>query len=241
MPNRRGEQITDTDFTGARFHGVDLTGVTISDAWVHGVTISGEVTGLVVNGVEVADHVEAELDRRHPVRVLLRSEDPDDLRAAWSAIEDRAAETVATARALPPELLDERVGGEWSFIQTLRHLVMATERWIVMPVLGSTEPHHPWGWPNDPHEEEHHDLFDLDALPSLDEVLAVRRDRMDRVAVLLAGIDAEGLAREIPHPYGDGTLPTLHCIHVVMREEWWHDRYATRDLATLMSSVRPPA
>ena len=34
--------------------------------------IDGLVTNLVVNGVEVTSYVEAELDRRHSVRLLLR-------------------------------------------------------------------------------------------------------------------------------------------------------------------------
>ena len=108
MEDRRNAAITDVDFTGARFRGVDLTDVAITDAWVHGVSISGDVTALEVNGVDVTGFVEAELDRRHPVRVLLRSEEPDELRAAWSAIEQQAADTVAAARRLPSELLDER-------------------------------------------------------------------------------------------------------------------------------------
>ena len=40
----------------------------------------GLVSNLVVNGVEVTSYVEAELDRRHPVRLLIRSTDPADLR-----------------------------------------------------------------------------------------------------------------------------------------------------------------
>jgi hypothetical protein len=37
---------------------------------------------------------------------------------------------VDRARRLRPELLHESVGGEWSFIETLRHLVFATDSWI---------------------------------------------------------------------------------------------------------------
>jgi len=36
---------------------------------------------------------------------------------------------------MPPGTVDRRVGGEWSFAQTLRHLVMATDTWLGKPVL----------------------------------------------------------------------------------------------------------
>jgi len=39
-------------------------------------------------------------------------------------------QTVERARLLPPDLLHESVDGEWSFIETLRHLVFATDSWI---------------------------------------------------------------------------------------------------------------
>ncbi|MBX3286275.1 MAG: DinB family protein, partial [Actinobacteria bacterium] len=133
----------------------------------------------------------------------------------------------------------ERVDGEWSYLQTLRHLVMATDRWIVAPVLGETDPYHRLGWPNDPHDEVPPGLFLLDARPSLDDVLAIRRDRMDRVGAVLAEVDAEELARVVPGPYG-GTTTVLRCVHVVLREEWWHDRYATRDLAILAERHADP-
>ena len=47
---------------------------------------------------------------------------------------------VARARRLPPTLLDERVNDEFSFIQTLRHLVFASDRWLTGPVFGDPEP-----------------------------------------------------------------------------------------------------
>ena len=50
-----------------------LIGVVMQDA-----VIDGLVSNLVVNGVEVTSYVEAELDRRHPVRLLTRSADPAD-------------------------------------------------------------------------------------------------------------------------------------------------------------------
>ncbi len=68
MDDRRNEQFIEADLSGARFRGVILTNVKISDARLSDVDISGFVGGLVVNGVDVTAYVEAELDRRHPER-----------------------------------------------------------------------------------------------------------------------------------------------------------------------------
>lgn len=51
--------------SGSRWSGAELVDV----------EISGEVQGLRVNGVDVGPLVEAELDRRHPERALIRPTD----------------------------------------------------------------------------------------------------------------------------------------------------------------------
>ena len=45
-------------------------------------------------------------------------------------IEDLWSGTVARARKLPEPVLHEQVDGEWSFVQTHRHLVLATDCWL---------------------------------------------------------------------------------------------------------------
>ena len=63
-------------------------------------------------------------------------------------------------------------------------------------------------------------------------VIAVRRGRMDRVAELVEGINADELNRQVASPNG-GTTAVMSCLHLVFRDEWWHDQYANRDLAIL--------
>jgi len=63
-------------------------------------------------------------------------------------------------------------------------------------------------------------------------VLAVRRERMDRVAELVEGFNVDDLNRQVPSPNG-GTVSVMNCLHVVFREEWAHDQYANRDLEIL--------
>jgi hypothetical protein len=232
MEDHQNARFVEADFSGARFHGVNFSKVKISDARLFDVDISGLVGNLSVNGVDVSAYVEAELNQRHPERLLLAPFDPDGMRRAWKSIEDFSAATIDRARALPPDMLDESIDEEWSFLETLRHLVFATDRWITGPVLGDRKPFHPLGMPNPPLDEAPADVFDLEAKPAFDEVLAVRRERMDRVAELIKGIDADELSRGVPSPNA-GTTTVMSCLHVVFREEWWHDQYANRDLAIL--------
>jgi hypothetical protein len=232
MEDHKNARFVEADFSGARFHGVNFSNVKISDAWLLNVDISGLVGNLSVNGVDVSAYVEAELNRRHPERLVLAPFDSDGMRSAWECIEDFSAATLDRARALPPDVLDESIDEEWSFLETLRHLVFATDRWITGPVLGDAKPFHPLGMPNPPLDEAPAGVFDLEAKPTFAEVLSVRRERMDRVAALIQGIDADELSRAVPSPNG-GTTTVMSCLHVVFREEWWHDQYANRDLAIL--------
>jgi hypothetical protein len=127
----------DVDLTNARFRLVDLTGVRIRGAAVVDVDISGDIENLRVNGVDVVPLVESELNRRYPERVKIRPADADGFREAWDILERLWQRTVARARGMAPDLLHERVEEEWSFIETLRHLVFATEP-------GSSA--RSWGW-----------------------------------------------------------------------------------------------
>lgn len=65
-------QYVDEDLHGAEFRECDLTGARLIGVVMQDAVIDGLITNLVVNGVEVTEYVEAELDRRHPVRVLIR-------------------------------------------------------------------------------------------------------------------------------------------------------------------------
>ncbi len=232
MADHSNARFLEADFSDARFHGVNFSNVKISDAWLFNVEISGLVGNLSVNGVDVSGFVEAELNKRHPERLLLAPSDPNGMRTAWNAIEGFSGTTLERARALDPDALDESIGEEWSFVETLRHLVFATDRWITGPVLRDPNPFHPLGMPNPPRDDATSQHFDLDACPTLDEVVEVRRGRMTRIADLLERVNADDLNQQVPSPNG-GTTSVMSCLHIVFREEWWHDQYANRDLAIL--------
>ena len=64
--------------------------------------------------------------------------------------------TAAVAMILVEEgklRLDESVDEQWSYLETLRHLVFATDRWVTGPVLRDANPFHPLGMPNPPLDE----------------------------------------------------------------------------------------
>ena len=59
---------------------------------------------------------------------------------------------------MPAGTVDESVDGEWSFAQTLRHLVMATDMWLRGAILGVEQPFHPIGQPNVEYETDGDDM-----------------------------------------------------------------------------------
>jgi DinB superfamily/Pentapeptide repeats (8 copies) len=242
-PSLSGARIEDADFSGARLHAPNFEGAKITDAWFRDADISGDLEGLRLNGIEVGPLVTAELERQSPQRVMLRASDREGLAEAWAMIEETWQETIARARALPPAALGERVDDEWSFLETLRHLVLATDCWLRRMINGADRPYHPWGlagsWLTDPATWG----IDPAASPSLDEILAVRRERMDEVRRTIAALTPEELERVcVPpatpgHPNDPHTV--LECLHVILNEEWEHQRYALRDLAVLETALPP--
>ena len=233
-----GARFHDVDLGGADFRQVDLTGARMRDAVLVNVDISGEIGNLRVNGVDVVPLVEAELNRRYPDRVKMRPADAGGFREAWDILEWLWQQTVARARRMPPELLHERVDGEWSFIETLRHLVFATDAWVKRAILGDPSPWDPLDLPHDEMPSEPSVPRDSAARPSLDQVLALRADRMATVRQVLADLtDAKLAGRTVPvtepgYPEPE-SFQVRRCLQAILSEEWQHRLYAERDLDLL--------
>src|SRR5262245_30018313 len=217
------------DLGGARFRDVNLTGVRISHSLVTDVDIEAFVDKLVVNGVDVTDYVN-ERDEWYPVRAMIRASDPDGMRAAWPALEEVWAPTIARAQALGEEKAQESVNEEFSFVQTLRHLVMAMDKWFTAPILGGS--FHAMGLPNTGSVDFPWPGLDYSLKPSLAEALAVRADRAATFRGYLADVDAADLPRVV-EVLENGQATVLDCLQTVMEEEFWHNRYARRDLSVL--------
>jgi hypothetical protein len=240
----RGASFTGDDFSGAQFRDCDLRQVKITDSWLTDVRVSGLVSNFVVNDVDVTDFVEGELDRRHPERVQLKAmRTADDFRAMWSTIGRLWAETVTRAGRLPEAALHQRVDDEWSFTETLRHLVFATDKWASWMILGQPASYHPLGLPqpNVTPADAAALGVDLDARPSLAEALAARASRMATVSGIVEKLTDDGLRQECPrlpapdYPSSDYTVGL--CLIVIMKEECEHRRYAVRDLAALEAAA----
>src|SRR4051812_49328843 len=177
----RGSRFHNVDLRGSIFRDVDLGGVVMRGVELGHVDITGEILDVTINGVDVGPLIEAELDRRYPDRPKMRPTDPAGFREAWDVVERLWEATVARARRLDPDLLHESVDGEWSFIETLRHLVFATESWVHRALLGQAAPWHPLSLPWDGMPDMAGVPRDREVRPSLDVVLELRRDRMATV------------------------------------------------------------
>ena len=218
------------DLRGARFRDVDLTGARITHARLVDVDVDAYVERLVVNGVDVTEHVNAN-DRWYPLRTMLTPPDAVGMRATWAALEEAWRPAIDRARSLPEARRHESVGGEWSFVQTLRHLVFANDKWFGMPVLGDPAMH-PIGLSNTGSAEFGWPGVDRDADPSFDDALAAREERSSRFTGALSGLTDADLAREVD-VLENGRVTVRQCVHVVFEEEFHHLRYALRDLDAL--------
>ena len=236
-PAADDRRFVDRDLSGARFVRCDLSGavqrgglvadVELDSPWL----LEGGAT-LVVNGVDVAPYVDAELDRRFPGRELRHATEPDGLRAAWAALERTWAATLSRVTAMPPGTTDVSVDGEWSFAQTLRHLVMAIDTWLGRAILEHEQPYHPLGQPNAEYATDGYDTSVFAAgTPAFADVLRARESRVAMVRDLLAGITETDLVTPRRNPWSpQHAETTLSCLHTIVDEEWEHHRYAVRDL-----------
>ncbi len=231
-------EFDDVDLTGARFREVFFKDVVMRGVGVVNVRIEGEIEGLTVNGVDVGPLVQAELERREPDLAKMRPTDPDGFRDAWGTLERLWADTVVRARALPEAALHESVDGEWSFIETLRHLAFATECWLHRAILGDPTPWAPLSLPWDQMPDTEGVPRDRAARPGLDEALALRLDRQAAVRRYLDVLDDATLASDTVPVEAPGwpeprSYPVRECLLTLLNEEWWHRQFALRDLAVL--------
>jgi hypothetical protein len=221
----RGAKFERSILEGATIRGSDVSGLEIDAPWLTGST-------LTVNGIDVAPFVEAQLNQRFPGRDRRHATDPDGLRAAWRSVEQAWAAAVERVRSLPAGSADISVDGEWSFAQTLRHLVFATDAWLGRSILRRPHPFHPLG---QPHAEYATDGYDMSLFspeqPTFDEVLQARAERQTMVRDFLATVTPQLLAEPRPTAWSpDREKPVVHALQVILNEEWEHLRFALRDL-----------
>ena len=234
-------RFVDEDLSGAEFRECTLDDARLVGVVMRGAVIDGLVDGLVVNGVEVMGYVEAELDRRHPVRLLIRSDDPlelrrgrQELRADWAATTERLRSS--------PGLEHASVNDEWSAVQTLRHLVFVHDSWFRRCCLGSTDPFTPMGLGIESVPDREEQGLDPSADPTLEEVLAVRDEQAAELERWLDAVTSEQLRELAPVP-DDGRWPpyargrtVAQCLRTVLGEELEHHLFCVRDLDLVEAS-----
>jgi DinB superfamily/Pentapeptide repeats (8 copies) len=235
-----GAHFQNVDLSDAQFRSVDLSRVVMRGVDLIDVAIHGEVENLVINGVDVVPLIEAELDRRYPERPKMRPTDAEGFRAAWVILDELWAHSFERARRLTTEQLNESVDGEWSFIQTIRHLSYATDCWIRRAILGDPSPWDPLDWPPDEFPDAPEFSRDLETRPSLDTVLELRRSRTATVREYLdqladESLDADTTVVDAPGWPPPKSFPVRGCLLNVLNEEFLHRLFAERDFDILES------
>ena len=235
----RAARFIDTDLTGAQFREATLNDARFVGVVAHDMEVDGLISNLRVNGVEVMQFVEAELDRRHPERLLLRSTNVAGLRKAWEALADRWSATTDRIAALPVAEQNRRVDGEWSAVETLRHLVFVTDAWFRRSVLGIEKPYHSIGLAPGFVRGQQEMGLDPEARPTLEEVRTIRATQAAEVVAYLSEVQDDELERpgvrtgEPGWPLDPSDETILGCLQILLDEEWAHHQFCTRDLAQL--------
>ena len=239
-----------TTLRGARLRGADLRDLEIRDCRVDGlrivdsvgtrVSVSGALATVIVEDVDVTDHVREVLDARHPGRRQAREAiTPEDFQEAWSLVSARWDDLLAAQREAPAARAHTSVHGEWSLVETLRHLRFAADAWLGTAILDEPAPHHRWGLPPDgtPPEIVQQLGLELAAAPSLEQVLGIRAERraaLERVLGALSETELDRVCKGTPGPgYPERDYVVRDCLRVILTEEVEHLRYALRDLAAL--------
>jgi hypothetical protein len=217
------------DLQRATFRDVDLMGARISHARLVDVVIDAEIDRLVINGVDVTAYVN-ERDEWFPLRSHLHPTQPDRMREGWQEFVTAWSTTIQRAQDLPDEQRHASVDGEWSFVDTIRHLVFATDKWFTVPIVGGA--FHPLGLPNSGSAAFPWPGLDVVADATFDDAVAAWRDRAALLRDHLDGIEPPALDAEVI-VLENGPSAAHDCIGVVFEEHFQHLRYAIRDLDRL--------
>ena len=144
----------------ARFRDVDFTGVRTHHVLLRDVEFDGPIDHLVVNGVDVTDYVNQH-DPWQPLRGMAEPARPRVFGRSWAAFTSAWDDLISEVAALPPLEATVSVDGEWSFVQTLRHLLFVADKWILGPMTDRAWS--PLGLPNSGSAD--HDWPDIDPTP----------------------------------------------------------------------------
>lgn len=171
-----------------------------------------------------------ERDEWFALRSQLRPTDLDSMRRGWQEFLAAWASAIERAQTLSEEQRLASVDGEWSFVETIRHLVFATDKWFTVPILGGA--FHPIGLSNSGSANFGWPGVDAAADPTFEEAVAAWRDRSGRLRDHLDDLEPAALTVEVA-VLENGASAVHDCISVVFEEHFQHLRHTTRDLDRL--------
>jgi hypothetical protein len=165
-----------------------------------------------------------------PPEPQLVPSDADSARAFAAEAIARAEATIERASSFSEEDLQRGVDGEWSTVQSLRHLVLVVDVWLSRTILGEKDPFHPMALP--PHfmpPKMPGTSIDPDAAPSFAEACEALRGRFDILRTYTNAVVDEALRVHINNhakTVGGG-------LGVLFDEFAAHDYFMNRDLDKL--------
>jgi hypothetical protein len=141
----KGARFEDVNLHRATFTNVNMGEVVIRDANMTGLTIeSAAIKGLTIHGLQVDELIEAEMDRRDPVRVRLRchdSFDPVEVLRVMDDLDQVRAGFRALLRDTSTAHLNHHCSPEsWSALEHARHLLFAEDMYLNRWILRSDKP-----------------------------------------------------------------------------------------------------
>jgi hypothetical protein len=141
--------------------------------------------------------------------------------------------TMRRAASFSDEELHRGVNGEWSTVESLRHVVLIVDLWLSKVVLGEDDPFHPMALPPTfmPPKLPGTSI-DPDPRPTLDEACAVVRARLAAVGAYVDELTPEDLDR----PVANHAKTVGGALGVLLGELKAHTRFINRDLDIVESS-----
>jgi len=148
-------------------------------------------------------------------------------RASAAETTDRLDATMRRAASFSDDELHRSVNGEWSTVESLRHVVLVIDLWLSKVVLGEQDPFHPMALPPTfmpptlPGSS-----IDPGARPTFGEACEVVRGRLATVRRAVDDLTPEDLDRPVK-AHAETVGGALSVLFVEMAA---HDRFVNRDL-----------
>jgi hypothetical protein len=164
-------------------------------------------------------------------------ESAEAAREAARSVTEALEGTLARAARRTEEERHRNVDGEWSTVQSLRHLVLVVDLWSSKVILGQEDPFHPMALPPTfmgptlPGTS-----IDPAADPTFDEAATVLRDRLAHLGASLATLTDEDLDREV----GTHARTVGGALGVLFTELRAHEGFIRRDLAVIEREAAGP-